>query len=246
MSVTLESVDRRVLGGFAFVDSITSASIAAPLSVVSQVLKIKGNRSGVYAVFDGPGFRSLTTQFIPTGTWPPTQDFEITVSDPGGHYLARRVKIKAPQELVGAFAPTKLTLYPSAKATVDLNWAVVRASVTSSAGAGLPWSVVRVILKSDNSVLATGMSDDRGEALLAVAGRGYQVSDKTTDPVTETSEAVTIQAWFDPGVLQQPKNFVPNPDDILGNLANPALKTATSDGALSPRQTLAVPITISV
>jgi hypothetical protein len=246
MTVTLESVDRRVLGGFVFVDSITSTSITSPLNVTSEKLQIKGNRSGIYAIFNGPGFALLTDQFIPIGTWPPLHDFDITVTDPGGQYLARRAQVQAPRKLVGAFAPQKITLYPSPRFIVELNWAVVRASVSSAAGDQLPWSVVQVILKSDSTLLATGVADERGEALLAVAGRGFQVSDKTTDPVTETTEAVTVQAWFDLGVLNQPKNWTPNPDDILGNLANPALKTAKSDGALSPRQSLVVPITISV
>jgi hypothetical protein len=242
----LESVDRRVLGGFVFVDGITSESVERPLTVNSGALVVRGNRSGVYAIFDGPGFRALTNQFTPVLPWPPPQNFEITVTDPTRRYLARRAQIQAPQVLTGAAAPQQVRLYPSAGSTVEVNWAVVRASVRSGAGAALPFSVVRVLLASDSSVMATGVADERGEALLAVRGMGLQVSSSATDPVTDQTTPVTIQAWFDPSVLTRPLGWIPNPDDILENLANPALKTGTQAEALGARQTIFASITISV
>lgn len=241
----MESVDRRVLGGFVLVDAITNNSIPSPLTVTSTQLQLKANHSGVYAIFNGPGFSPLTNEFIPTGTWPSPQDFEITVIDPSLRYLARRAQIQAPQKLVGTFAPQQVSLYPSPSSTIEPNWAVVRASVTSNAGAPLPWSFVEVLL-SDNSVIATGVTDARGEALLAVMGLGIQVTSHATDPVTEATTNVTVQAWFDPTVLKQPRNWVPDPDDISGNLANLALKKGSTTGALGARQTLFASITISV
>lgn len=240
-----ESVDRRVLGGFVLVDAITSNSIPAPLTVTSTQLQLKVNRSGVYAIFNGPGFSPLTDEFIPIGTWPAPQGFEITVIDPSLRYLARRAQIQAPQKLVGTFAPQQVPLYPSPSSTIEANWAVVRASVTSSAGDPLPWAFVEVLL-SDATVAARGVADARGEALLAVMGLGIQVTSQATDPVTEATTPVTVQAWFDPTVLTQPRNWVPNPDDISGNLANPALKKGSTTGALGARQTLFASITISV
>ena len=64
--------------------------------------------------------------------------------------------------------------------------------------------------------------------------------------VTEITTPVTIQAWFDPGVLQQPAGWIPNPDDILGNLTNASLKTGKLSGTLGAGQVLLAPITISV
>jgi hypothetical protein len=241
----MESVDRRVLGGFVFVNAITSNSIEAPLPVTAGQLALKVNHSGVYAIFNGPGFNPLTNEFIPNTTWPAAQNFEISVTDPSLHYLARRAQIQAPQSLTGVFTPQHVLLYPSPSSAVEPNWAVVRASVASNAGAPLPWAVVQVLL-SDHSVAATGMTDARGEALLAVMGLGIQVSSTATDPVTEATTTVTVQAWFDLATLTQPPGWVPNPDDILGNLANPSLKTGTQTGALGARQTLFARITISV
>jgi len=240
-----ESVDRRVLGGFVFVDAITNESIPSLLQVTSEQLRVKANHSGIYAVFNGPGFAPLTNQFIPSGTWPPPGNFEIAVSDPSLRYLARRAQIQAPQKLTGVVSPQAVRLYPGPAAIVEANWAVVRVSVTSSTGTELPWCFLQVI-RADNSVAATGLSDARGEGLLAVVGLGLQVTSTATDPVTEATTPVTIKAWFDPSVLTQPAGWVPDPDDISGNLANPALKTGTFAGALGARQTLFAGITISV
>ena len=242
-----ESVDRRVLGGFVFIDGITDQFVDAPLAVISPQLQVKGNRNGVYAIFDGPGFRQLTTQFIPATPWPAPQNFEISVSDASLRYLPRRAQIQAPQVLTGVAAPQQVRLFPGPGSVVEPNWAVVRASIRSAAGAGLPFAVVRVSKTADDSVMATGVADRRGEALLAVVGLGIQVSSSATDPVTETTTGVTIQAWFDPSVLDRPRGWIPNPDDLLNNLANASLKTgSTTGGALGARHTLIAGITISV
>ncbi len=245
MTAFSESVDRRVLGGFVFVDAITRESIPTPMQVLSDQLHLKANRSGIYAVFNGPSFAPFTNEFLPTGTWPAPQNFEIAIIDPNLQYLARRAMIQAPQKLVGTVTPQAVPLYPGPGSTVEANWAVVRASVRTSAGAPLPWCFLQVI-RSDSSVAASGVSDTRGEALLAVVGLGIQVTSNATDPVTEATMPVTVKAWFDPGVLTQAKGWIPNPDDISGNLTNPALKTGTSAGALGARQTLFASITISV
>jgi hypothetical protein len=240
-----ESIDRRVLGGFVFVDAITGASIVDPLKVTSTILQLRLNRSGVYAIFDAPGFVAQTNQFIPAAPWPAVQSFEVTARDPSLRYLARRAQVQAPQSLTGVFSPQQIPLYASPSAVLAPNWAVVRASVTGSAGNALPWAVLQVI-KSDNTVAAAGMTDARGEALLAVMGLGVQVSANASGAVTETTIPVTVQAWFDPSVLQQPAGWIANPDDILGNLSNASLKTGKLSGTLGAGQVLLAPITISV
>lgn len=240
-----EWTDRRVLGGLLFVDAITGSAIPDPLRVASAQLQLRPNRSGVYVVFDGPGFRALTTQFIPDGaSWPGPQSFEISVQDPSLRYLARRAQIQAPQPLNAATTLQTVTLYPSAAAEVAPNWAVVRASVVGTSGAGLPYCVLRIV-RGDNSVAATAITDVRGEGLLAVAGIGVQVSGDVSGAVTETTTPVTVQAWFDPAARNQPAGWIPNPDDILGSLSSTAWKTGAFTGPLGPRQVLFAKITIA-
>ena len=240
-----EPVNRRVLGGFVFTDATTGNSIPGTLPASSPGLLLKVNHNGVYAIFNGPGFNEKTTEFIPDpATWPAPQKFEITVSDPALRYLPRRAQINVPQSLT-SLAPQPVMLYPGPSSSVELNWAVVRASVTNTAGKGLPYAFVQVI-KSDSTIAATGLTDARGEALLAVMGLGVQVSSTATDPVTDSTTPVTVKAWFDPANLTQPRGWVPNPDDISTNLTNASLKTGTQTGAIGARQTLFTQIAISV
>jgi hypothetical protein len=238
-----ESVDRRVLGGFVFVDGITGNSITNPLPTTIPQFQLKVNRSGIYAILNGLGLDAFTTEFIPNAaTWPAAQTVEMTVSDPSLRYLPRRAKIQAPQTLATVVTPQQVRLYPAPSSTVEANWAVVRVSVTDTNGNGLPYAVVQV-LKSDNSVAATGMTDARGEGLLAVIGLVIQVSSTATDPVTDTTTPVTIKAFFNPA---NPSGSVTDPDDILGNLTSTSLKTGTQTGALSARETIFIQVTISV
>lgn len=246
MTPLTETVDRRVVGGIRFVDGITGNSIQSPLQASCPQLTTKQNRSGIYVIFNGPGYTPLTNEFIPDpSTWPTTQQtYEVTVSDPSLRYLPRRANVTAPMSLT-ALTPQNVSLYSGPSSAPEANWAVVRASVVNSAGAGLPYAVIQIV-KSDNSIAATGVSDARGEALLAVPGLGLQVSSTSTDPVTEATTAVTLKAYFDPSTLTQPAGWVPNPDDILTNLANTALKTGTQTGAIGPRETFVTQIVIAV
>lgn len=242
-----EHLDRRVLGGFFFSDAITAASVSAPLTVASTQLKLRVNRSGVYAIFDAPGFSGLNTEFIPGPDWPtaPGPSFEISVQAPNQRYLPRRAKISAPRTLASLGTAQQVTLYPDPSSYVAPNWAVIRATVAGNNGVGLPWAVLQAI-RSDKSVAATGMTDARGEALLALTGIGVQVSTNSTGAVTETTIPLTVQAWFDPSALNQPSTWIPDPDDILNNLANASLKTNTLAASVGPGQTFFAAITISV
>jgi hypothetical protein len=246
-ALLVDRVDRRVLGGFFFSDAVTGASILDPLIVRNTQLQLRLNRSGVYAIFNAPGFGQLSAEFDVQPDWPTANgpSFEITVLDPSLRYLARRAMVQAPQALASLTKPQQVVLYPSPSAVTEPNWAIVRANVTAIDGSGLPWAVVQVI-RSDNTVAATGMTDARGEALLAVTGLGVQVSANGSGSVTETTIPVIVKAWFDPGVLQQPAGWIPNPDDILTDIANAALKTGSMTGALGARQILLAAISISV
>jgi hypothetical protein len=223
---TLETVDRRVLGAFICVDAITGLSIVQPLSVSAPPWNIKPNRSGVYVVFDGPGFDILTTQFYPTTPWPAPVGVEVTLQDPNGRYQSRRAKVQAPQSVPAIFTPQSVTLYPQASAPVGPNWCTIRASVTRSGTAppvGLPYAVLRVVRQSDSTVLATAQTDANGEALIGVIGLTVQANTSSTGPVTVSTVPATVTAYFDPSVLTQPSGWVANPDDILSNVTNAAL-----------------------
>jgi hypothetical protein len=258
----MENCDHRVLGGFQCFDAITNQSIVDPLKISNTQLSLRANRSGVYAIWDAPNLRQYTA-FDPPTPWPnpETPAPEITISDPSLRYLPRRATLQVPQALpttspppttppsftatVGTaitYGPQPITLYRSPAAQVAPNWAVVRASVASNANppAPLPWAVLRVM--SGATIMATGVADANGEALLAVPGLGLQLSSTSGGPVTETLTTATVQVWFDFTVPPPP---VSNPDDILLNLTTKTFSTASASVQFGPGQTVLVPLTVS-
>jgi hypothetical protein len=268
----LETVDRRVLGAFICVDAITGLSVVQPIPVSAAQWTVKPNRSGVYVIFDGPGFDALTTQFVPAGTWPAAMTFEVTLTDANRRYLPRRANVKAPMTVpvIGpspdgvvpnpavtaalantscVFDPQRVKLYPLPSAAVGPSWSTIHASVTkqgTTPAQGLPWAVLQVVRQSDKTVLATGQTDTNGEALLAVVGLTMQASTSASGPVTVSTVPVTVTAYFDPSVLTQPQGWVANPDDILSNLTNTALKSSSQQVQMGPGVELSLSFAITV
>jgi hypothetical protein len=90
--------------------------------------------------------------------------------------------------------------------------------------------------QSDGSVLATGVSALNGEALLAVVGLSPQVNTSGTGPVTSSTVAATVTAYFDPSILTQAPGWISNPNDILSNLTSATLVSASQSVQLGPAQ----------
>ncbi len=254
-----ETVDRRVLGAFVCVDAITGSSVVPAVPVTAPLWTVSPNRSGIYVIFGGPGLDLLTGQFIPSGTWPAPVTFEVSLQDPSLRYLPRRANVQAPLAApaippipatpAGVFAPQQVTLYPSPAAAFGPNWATIHVSVTQSGTTpvrGLPWAILQVVNTSDNSVLATGQTDTNGEALLAVIGLTVQANTSGSGPVTTSTVAATVTAYFDPSNMTQPSGWIPNPDDILNDLTNPALISSSQPVNLSSGQELSMSFALTV
>jgi len=254
-----ESVDRRILGAFVCVDAITGSSVVPAIPVTAPQWTVRPNHSGIYVIFDGPQLGPQADQFIPSGTWPAPQTLEVTLQDPSLRYLPRRANVQAPLAVptippvpatpTGVFAPQQVSVYPSPAAAIGPNWAAIHASVTRSGTTppqGLPWAVLQIVQTSNNTVLATGQTDDNGEALLAVIGLTVQANPSASGPVTVSVVAATITAYFDPSVLTQPAGWIPNPDVIFTGLSNPALKSSSQAVQLSSGQELSMSFAITV
>jgi hypothetical protein len=252
---TFENVDRRVLSAFRLVDSITSGTITAPMTVRCAPLTLRQNRSGIWVVFNGPGFASLTNSFLPPDPGPTAVSFALSIQDPSGQYLPRLAAIRVPAPLTPAsdpasiFNPQPITLYASAGAALGVNWAVIRASVTRAAATppqGLENAILRVTRTSDNSPLAVAMTDARGEALLAVPGLGVRAGSSAGGPVLEATTAVSVEAFFDSNSLNQPSGSLPDPDQLLANLGGASVKTAAQTAQLGAGLTISLSFSISV
>lgn len=255
----IDILDRRILGAFICTDAFTGGSVVPAVPATAKQWTVRPNHSGVYVIFNGPGFDKQSSDFLPVGSWPPSQKFEVALQDPTRRYLPRRAVVKAPLPIpaippvlttpVGVFEPQKVALYPSPASPVNPNWAVIHASVTRAGitpSQPLPWSVLQVTRNSDHTVLATGQAGPNGEALLAVIGLTVQANSSGGGPVTVSTVAATITAYFDPGSLDPPDGWIPDPDDILGNLSNPALKSGSQQVQLSSGQELSMSFSIPV
>ena len=254
----IENVDLRVLAGFGCVDAITNMVIDSPLRVTAAPLVLRRNISGIFAVMDAPGVsrRATQTLFPTPASWPLPKNYEIRIDDPAGRYLSRRAVIAAPQPLPAdagqpaalppVTTPQQVVMYPSLAAPLAPNWAVVRVAVFDNAASPAPlaWAVVQI--SGIAGVKPAGVTNNLGEALLAVPGLGLKLSSSTSGSVTEVLTPVTVTVWFDPASLQQAPNWVSNPDRILQDPANTQWKTASQPLSLGPGQNSFVRFSISV
>lgn len=188
---------------------------------------------------------------MPATTAPTQQEFALTISDRRSSYLPRRFKLKLPRKNVTASDPdsifnaVKVQLYPAAAAQVAQSWAVVRVSVVKAgdpARTGLPWSLVQVKKKSDNTVLSTGMSDERGEALVSVVGLPALSANGGSGTLLSSDVDVDVAAFFDPANSTQ--DFVPDPDELIAKLGT--MKTASQAAKIASGRTNTVTIEIAI
>ena len=239
--MTLEHVDRRVLGAVRYVDSTTGLPIGLNLTVKGNGLKFVRNLSGHYVIAGAPGLEEHEGAFEkpPASPAPGSLSFEIQVDDPNREYLSRRHTIKLPREpnpqnaeTAGSlFRAIEVPLFPSSTAATLAGWAVIRASVFKK-GTDDPLSgaLLRVTKKNGTPAdeakpLGVGLTDRRGEAMVTVPGIPVITFGESEGQVTTREIDVTITAFFDPDA-----GAVPDPDDLEARRAT--LKSAKIDTKL--------------
>lgn len=247
--MTRELFERRVLGAVRFTDAATRSRILDPLSVRAEGVKFVRNMSGDYVIFDAPGLEAHTQSFESPPNAPALASVPVTieVADPAGRYVTRRSVIRlprdpdpthsnAPDSLFGAI---EVTLFPSPSAGTRPGWALVRGTVIEN-GTGRPLggALLRVVRVSDSTLLARGMSDARGEALVAVPGIPV-ITFGEGDAVTETTVDVALSAVFDPAA-----GAVADPDDLEARRAD--LPTRSFNGRLSSGRLLAATFAVAL
>jgi hypothetical protein len=202
-----ERIDQRVLGAIRCIDATTLAPIDDPLLVAADGVHLSRNRTGLYVI------RSWTVLAAHQETFeaPPaaptlfSESLVLEIRDPGGRYLARRVAITLPRDPDPAnvaqpgslFRALDVPMYPSSSAPLGANWVELRATVRETAtGDALGGALLRVV--SAAGVLARGLTDWRGEALVPVAG--VPVTTWSTEPgaVVVTQIAGSVECFFDP------------------------------------------------
>ena len=251
LPIGTEVIDRRVLGGFRLVDSITGKTVTEGMTVTGAGLKFRSNRSGVWAVLDAPGMSLSTNDFYGTATPLATQKFTIQVSDPAKYYLPRQatLTIPAPSSAAGTpgvFTPLAVTMFAGPGAGAAINWAKLRLSVLRAGTTqGLGYAMVQVTNTASNAVLATGMTDLRGEVFLAIPGLGVTANAVPGGAVMQKTTAVSIAAFFDTDSTHVP-GWMPDPDQMLLNLKGASVKSATQAAQVSPRTAQSFTLALSI
>jgi hypothetical protein len=259
-----ERLEHRVLGALRCVDATTLAAIDQPLIVRAAGARIVRNPSGLYVVAAWNRLTAHEAAFDQPPSSPPigSETLIVEVRDPGGVYVSRRVRVAlprdpglAPADAGSLFRAVDVSMYPSAAAPVSANWVGLRATVTDAAtGEALGGALLRVVTATQ--VLARGLTDWRGEALVAVAG--VPVTTWSTDPeaIVVSEIAASLECYFDPAAgTRTPAADVragrvpaslPLPDPQALEDARVSLAQATAPLILAAGRSLPVAIAVSV
>jgi hypothetical protein len=236
-----EHSDRRALGAVRFVDAVTGLRVGERLAVAADGVRWTRNLGGLFVVMRAPGIDAATATLRrpPDGPAPGSAPINFTVRDPAGRYLARRCTLPfpraaAPAEGEPALAEAEeVALFRSSTAPVAPGWAVIRGTVAGETEEErLGGALIRVVYGDGERVLARGLADERGEALVAVPGIPVTTWNDDEEQVLATSVAVTLQVVWDPDA-----GPLPDPDDLERRRA--ALLVRTHALTLSSGQVLA-------
>ena len=179
-----EQIDRRYLGALKCVDRATGFHLNRRFTLIAEDLSFQRNRSNLYVINNATGLEQHRDSFAQPPPLPATGSlpFSVVVSDPIHNYLPRSIQIDLPRDPNPAnaideaslFNPVSVQLYAAPNAKLMANWSTVRASILreDSESGLLPvaGALLRVIRNSDDEILSSGMSDERGEALVIVPG----------------------------------------------------------------------------
>lgn len=228
----LDRLDNRVLGAVRFVDATVKTPILALLEVrASRGVTLIRNRSNLHVITGAPGLTDYAGRFVLPSPPPAAAPVAVTLTirDPAGRYLPRSATVTVPRDPDPAragqpgslFQPIDIELFPAPVAAIGAGWAVLRISVKRAGGeVGVPFAYVRVRRASDDALLARGLADERGEALVAVPG--IPVTLWNTAPaatVVTSTVAAKVAAHFDRTAFDPTTARYPDPDALERVLA---------------------------
>lgn len=233
--VVPEFIDHRYPGAVAFTDGATGALIQDTFELTSPTAVFFRNRKGFYVVVSAVGFEAYTAAFDEVPEPPvPATSFTVQVKDPVNRYLSRTFVLDLPrdpdpehaEQTDSLFQPRPVLMFRSPAAATGMNWSVVRISASFSPAGGMPaipaaGALIRAVDQASDEIMAFGLTDKRGEALVAVpavpattfsTGEEDDEEDMDDDPVLTLEIPFHIQAAYDPAA-----EWPVNPDQIEEN-----------------------------
>jgi hypothetical protein len=224
-----EVLDSRVLAAVRFIDATVRTPLAMPLAVRgAEGVRWLRNRAGLQVLVAAPGFATYAETFRGPLPSPAPVPLTSTVHDPSGTYLPRRFVVRIPRDadpadagLPGSlFQPVAVELFPAPAAALGAGWARVRVSVKrAGTDEGLPFAYVRIRRAASGALLARGLADARGEALVAIPGIPVTSWSAAPGPVTVSRVPAQLTVYFDRDAFRADQGLYPNPDALEEDLA---------------------------
>ena len=208
-----ERVEQRVLAALRLRDRVSRQTLNRPLRLVAPGVRSVRNLSGLTVITAAPGLdvyvedylRRYTDDFVPPPGEPAPRSVALvlTIEDPRGSYLPRRLRLLLPrdpdpdhaQQSDSLFQPLEVDLYPAASAPLRGNRSALRVSLTRG-GEALRGALLRVVRVDDDALLGSGIVDARGEGLVIVPGIPVTRFDATDDedaPVMVAATPVRVE-----------------------------------------------------
>lgn len=211
-----ERVDNRVLGAVRWIDAVTLAPIPFPLVASGTQIRFIRNLTGLSVITQADGLEDYTPTFKLADL--PPADVVVTgsltrsgqVEDPSGNYLPTKFSLKLPlnpsPELVGPdndqrppnslFTPIEIGLLPSPSSRVAPGFAQVRVLILDADSNPIRNALARVMATADDALLGCGLSDSRGEALVAIPGLKHFAPGDTEDEVVSVVTEARLEIIF--------------------------------------------------
>lgn len=204
------NIERRVLAAIQFYDAVTDVPVRERLRLEASAttdVQFVRNRSGHYVLLAAPGFASYATSFLEPPAVLPV-NLRMQVNDPHGRYLPRAFQLALPRALDAAqpdtvFKPLRVALYPASAAHTPSHWARLYVTVKEEGtGRLLPWTLVVVEWKSQEGDLkGSGLTDQRGEALIPLLGIPQQVISDGQGNLTNLETKLAATFYWDKAVV---------------------------------------------
>jgi hypothetical protein len=214
-----DSTDRRILAAIRPVDATLNLPLADRMRIDSPGLRLVYNLHGETVLMGAPGLGRYSTNFDLPDDAPPVESVGLVIElrDPTLRYLPRRLRLDLPRDPDpthadqpnSVFQAVEAEMYPSPASPVLGTWAVVRATVRErNSRERLPWTLIQV--RRGSEVMGQGMSDARGEALIAVPGIPFFMPGGGGDTTVTREITITFRAFFDSDHLTRlPPNSLP-------------------------------------
>jgi hypothetical protein len=206
-----ENTDRRILAAIQPVDAVLHLPLADRVHIDAPGIRLVYNLHGEAVLMEAPRLHLYSYSFDPPGA-PPVEslDLDIELRDATLRYLPRRLQLELPKDPDplhagqpnSVFVAVEAEMYPAPASPILGTWAVVRAAVQErNTRQRLPWTLIQA--RSGNAVVGQGLSDARGEVLIAVPGIPFFMPGGGGGATVTREITVTFRAFFDAAHLSR-------------------------------------------